>query len=116
MRILGLIYAGTATGERAAMASFVESTLGLRRVEIGWTDSDMFALPDGSHFGVADPRELGNTDRTIGFRVANLDEACADLGAAGIELDEPVENDRYRYVHFRAPDGKLYELVEDRLQ
>ena len=24
-----------------------------------------------------------------------------------------MENDRYRYTHFRAPDGRLYELVEE---
>ena len=30
------------------------------------------------------------------------------------EVGEPSENDRNRYVHFRAPDGKLYELVESR--
>jgi len=24
------------------------------------------------------------------------------------------ENARWRYTHFRAPDGKLYELVEER--
>jgi hypothetical protein len=29
-------------------------------------------------------------------------------------VDEPAENERQRYVHFRAPDGKLYELVEER--
>jgi hypothetical protein len=38
----------------------------------------------------------------------------AELRAAGVEVDEPAENDLQRYVHFRAPDGKLYELVEER--
>jgi len=114
MQILGLVFAGTATRQRAEMARFVEDTLGLQRVEIGGVDADAFALPDGSNFAVADPRGMGNTARTIGFQVDNLDHACAELRAAGIEVDEPAGNDRQRYAHFRAPDGKLYELVEDR--
>src|SRR5215207_6407819 len=35
--------------------------------------------------------------------------------AAPVEIAEPAESDRHRYVHFLAPDGKLYELVEERL-
>jgi glyoxylase I family protein len=55
---------------------------------------------------------MGSTDRSIGFLVADLDEAIAELRAAGVEVDEPAANDRQRYAHFRAPDGRLYELVE----
>jgi len=95
------------------MARFAHDTLGLRRTQIGGVEADMFALPDGSHFAVADPRGMGATDRSIGFRVERLDDAIAELRAAGVEVDDPAENDRQRYAHFRAPDGKLYELVED---
>lgn len=112
MRILGLVFAGTATAERAGMARFVEETLGLRRVQIGGVEADMFELPDGSQFAVADPRGMGNTDRSIGFLVETLDDAIAELRSAGLEVDEPAENDRQRYAHFRAPDGRLYELIE----
>jgi len=114
MEILGLVFAGSATGRREVMAAFVAETLGLPRVEVGGVSADMFALPDGSRFAVAGPREMGDTSRTIGFRVADLDAAVAELRAAGVEVDEPAANDDQRYVHFRAPDGKLYELVEQR--
>jgi hypothetical protein len=96
------------------MAVFVEDILGLRRTQIGGVEADLYALPDGSHFAVADPYGMGDTDRSIGFRVEHLDDAIVELRAAGLAVDDPVENDRQRYVHFRAPDGKLYELVEDR--
>jgi glyoxylase I family protein len=96
------------------MTRFVQDTLVLRCVQIGGVEADTFALPDGSHFAVTDPRGMGDTDRSIGFRVERLDDAIAELRAAGIEVDDPAENDRQRYAHFRAPDGKLYELVEDR--
>jgi glyoxylase I family protein len=114
VRVLGLVFAGTATGRRAEMARFVEETLGLPRVVIAGAEADLFALPDGSLFAVADPRGMGDTDRSIGFRVETLEDAIAELRRAGCEVDEPAENEHQRYVHFRAPDGKLYELVEDR--
>src|SRR4051812_27409006 len=103
MQILGLVFAGTATDRRTEMARFVAETLGLQRVELGGVEADAFALPDGSHFVVADPRGMGNTARTIGFQVDDLDRACAELRAAGVEVDEPAANDRQRYAHFRAP-------------
>jgi catechol 2,3-dioxygenase-like lactoylglutathione lyase family enzyme len=114
VKVLGLVFAGTATQERKAMAAFLSETLGLRRVEVAGAEADMFALPDGSHFAVADPRGMGETSRSIGFLVADLDTAIATLAAAGVETGEIAENEIGRYSHFRAPDGKLYELVEER--
>jgi hypothetical protein len=58
----------------------------------------MFALADGSHFAVADPRGMGETSRSIGFRVADLDEAIAALTAAGVETGMLAENDIGRYL------------------
>ena len=112
VRILGLVFAGTATGRRPEMAAFARDVLGLVPVQVHGADAEMFLLPDGSMFAVAGPRELGETSRSLGFLVADLDEAIADLASAGIEVDDVAENERFRYVHFRAPDGALYELVE----
>jgi catechol 2,3-dioxygenase-like lactoylglutathione lyase family enzyme len=115
MEVLRLIIGGTATGEREAMARFADEVLGLERSHVGGVSADMFTLPDGAFFAVAGPREMGDTSRTIGFLVADLASAVEELRAAGAEVDDEVgENDRFRYVHFRAPDGKLYELVEER--
>lgn len=113
MRILGLVFAGTATNERIEMTEFVEQTLGLKRVEVGGVEADMFELLDGARFAVSGPRGLGETDRSIGFLVESLADAVAELECAGVEVDAPAENDQQRYVHFRAPDGRLYELVEN---
>jgi catechol 2,3-dioxygenase-like lactoylglutathione lyase family enzyme len=114
VEILGLVFAGSATDRRPEMARFVGEVLGLEPVADGGVSADMFALPDGAFFAVAGPREMGDTSRTIGFLVADLTTAVGELRSAGVEVDEPAENDRHRYVHFRAPDGKLYELVEAR--
>ena len=56
MRILGLVFAGTATNARVEMTEFVEQTLGLKPVEVGGVEADMFELPDGANFAVAGPR------------------------------------------------------------
>jgi hypothetical protein len=44
--------------------------------------------------------------------VADPDEAITELRAAGITTDAPTSNALERYVHFSAPDGHLYELIE----
>jgi catechol 2,3-dioxygenase-like lactoylglutathione lyase family enzyme len=113
LRVLGLVFAGSPTERRAEMVRFALEILGLEPIEIG-SSADMFALPDGSYFAVAEPRAMGDTSRSVGFLVADLDEAIAELRSAGVAVGEPGENDRHRYAHFRAPDGKLYELVEVR--
>jgi catechol 2,3-dioxygenase-like lactoylglutathione lyase family enzyme len=114
MEILGLVFAGSATDRRPEMARFVADVLGLAPAAAGGVSADLFALPDGAFFAVAGPREMGETSRTIGFLVGALEQAVAELRAAGVEVDEPAANDRHRYVHYRAPDGELYELVEER--
>jgi catechol 2,3-dioxygenase-like lactoylglutathione lyase family enzyme len=112
LRILGLVFAGSATEQRTEMVRFAAETLGLERVRVDGTEADFFGLPDGSLFAIADPRGMGETSRSVGFLVEDLDEAVAELERAGIEVGERTQNDRHRYVHFRAPDGKLYELIE----
>jgi catechol 2,3-dioxygenase-like lactoylglutathione lyase family enzyme len=114
MRILGLIFAGSATEQRPELARFVADVLGLEQVAVDGASADMFRLPDGSTFAVSGPRELGETSRTVGFEVADLDEAVAELRTAGVETDGIAENSEFRYTHFRPPDGELYELVERR--
>ena len=114
MEILGLVFAGTATDRRAEMTRFLTDVLDLAPAAVEGADADMFELPDGSTFAVAGPRELGETSRTLGFLVTDIDEALTGLRAAGVEVDDAVANERFRYAHFRAPDGHLYELVERR--
>jgi catechol 2,3-dioxygenase-like lactoylglutathione lyase family enzyme len=113
VRILGLVFAGSATDRRPEMARFVGETLGLEQVPTAGVEADMFALPDGSRFAVAGPRDGGETSRTIGFLVEDVDQAVGELRAAGVAVGEPAENERQRYAHFHAPDGRLYELVEE---
>ncbi len=86
--------------------------LGLAPDDVPGVDADVFELPDGSWFAVT-PSEETSGERTVGFLVEDLDSAAAELRDACVDIDaEVVANERFRYVHFRAPDGQLYELVE----
>lgn len=114
MEVLGLAFVGSRTRSRAAMAAFVRDVLGIPVVSSAGMDADVFALPDGSALAVAPVDDDEAPERTVGFRVADIDAAAAELRAAGVEVDDEISSsDRQRYVHFRAPDGRLYELVED---
>lgn len=94
------------------MTRFVRDVLGLARVNVDGVEADLFKLPDGSSFAVASPGGMGESTRSLGFLVADLDEAIAELELAGVTIGTPTSNAVERYVHFTAPDGHLYELVE----
>lgn len=113
MRILGLCFAGTATDNRDAMRGFLQNVLGLSTTDVPGIEADWFDLPDGTAFAVASTGGMGETGRSIGFLVDDLDAALAELHEQGVEADDEVsENAVSRYAHFVAPDGRLYELVE----
>ena len=115
MDIQGIVFAGTGTQNRLQMATFVREVLGMASVTVAGVEADLFDLPDGSSFAVAPPQGMGTTDRSLGFLVGDIEEAVRELFAAGVPVDEDISgNARERYVHFRAPDGQLYELVERR--
>jgi glyoxylase I family protein len=94
------------------MARFVREVLGFAPADVSGIDADLFELPDRSTFVVADADEADG-ERTVGFRVEDLDAAIVELRAADVAVDNTIAaNERFRYVHFRAPDGRLYELIE----
>ena len=94
------------------MTRFVSDVLGVPRQQVEGVEADLFRLADGSSFAVASPGGMGDSARSLGFLVDDLDEAVAELAAAGVATDAPTANEVERYVHFTAPDGHLYELVE----
>ena len=116
MRITGITFVGTRTDARPAMAAFVRDVLGLSPVPpTDDMDAELFALPDGSSFAVTSGVPAGEDVRTIGFAVDDIEGARQALEAAGVWTDDDIAvDDRFRYLHFRAPDGCLYELVEER--
>jgi catechol 2,3-dioxygenase-like lactoylglutathione lyase family enzyme len=115
MQIKGITFVGTRTGARSEMGAFVRDVLRLAPTTVDGVDAEMFTLPDGSTFAVTSPDGPGDTDRTVGFLVEDVDDAARVLRAAGVTTDDEIaESATQRYLHFRAPDGHLYELVEDK--
>jgi glyoxylase I family protein len=111
--VKGIVFAGTATTARPEMRAFLREVLGMVPVSVTGVEADLFDLPDGSSFAVASPQGMGATERSLGFLVDDVDQAVAELAAAGVPVDSQVSsNERERYAHFTAPDGQLYELVE----
>jgi catechol 2,3-dioxygenase-like lactoylglutathione lyase family enzyme len=112
VRVTGLTFVGTRTSSRETMTRFVREVLGFATADVSGIDADLFELSDGSTFAVAVADEK-NGGRTVGFMADDLDAAIVELRAADVEVDDTIAaNERVRYVHFRAPDGRLYELVE----
>jgi catechol 2,3-dioxygenase-like lactoylglutathione lyase family enzyme len=114
VEILGLVFVGTASAQHDTMAEFCREVLGMTIAHDAGVTGDLFELPDDSRFAVVEEWEPGVAGRTIGFLVRDVGAAAAELRAAGVATDAVQENDRQRYVHFTAPDGRLYELVEEK--
>lgn len=115
MEICGIGFVGTQTQAGGKMSCFLQEVLGLTPITVDGVGAELFAAADGAVLAVAHAGEGDAAERTVGLVVDDLDGAVAELHAAGVETDGIAENARWRYTHFRAPDGKLYELVEERV-
>ena len=116
MHVRSLVWVGTRTTEYAATVAFFTEVLGLG-VHAAETDVAVLDVPDGATVEVFGPTSRHNrhlTHPVAGFLVDDLEGAAAELRAAGAEIVLPVQHGEPRsWMHFRAPDGFVYELVED---
>jgi catechol 2,3-dioxygenase-like lactoylglutathione lyase family enzyme len=100
------------------MVAFLRDTLGLT-LEFAEDGQWVFSLPDGAKTEVFAAQSPHNshfeTGPVVGFYVDDVLEASEELIAAGIEIVHgPIFDDESdaAWVHFRAPDGNLYELTQ----
>jgi catechol 2,3-dioxygenase-like lactoylglutathione lyase family enzyme len=116
LRVLSLVWVGTRTTEYAATVDFFKDVLGLG-VHSTEPDFAVLEVPDGATveiFGPTSPYNQHLVHPVAGFLVDSLDDALEELDAAGVEIVLPAQRGDVRsWVHFRAPDGFVYELVED---
>jgi catechol 2,3-dioxygenase-like lactoylglutathione lyase family enzyme len=118
MDVRRIAWLGVRTDHAEAMAAFLQTTLGLH-LEHSDEGQWVFSLPDGSkaevfssesphneHFGLAP---------VAGFYVDDVAAAAEELRRAHVEIVHgPVfaDDGDAAWVHFRAPDGNLYEFTQ----
>lgn len=115
MKVKGIVWLGTRTDQFEQMADFCRDMMGLSQttMEPGFA---VFEMPNGDQFELFGPQQLVNrfmTHPVAGFLVDDIVAARAEMEAKGIEFIGPIHGDSedYRWTHFRAPDGFVYELT-----
>jgi hypothetical protein len=115
MKAKGIVWLGTRTEHFEQMTDFCRSLLGMsqRLLQPGFA---VFELPNGDLFEVFGPDESENdfmTHPVAGLLVDDIAAARAELESKGIEFIGPIhgDTDDYKWTHFRAPDGFVYELT-----
>ena len=117
MRVARLAWLGIRTERRDEMARFLGEVLGLR-VDHEAADESVFVLSGGGKVEVFGPNvvdvEHFTTGPVAGFLVDDVAAAAEELRRAGTEiLSGPTHaGDDVAWVHFRGPDGYVYELTQ----
>jgi catechol 2,3-dioxygenase-like lactoylglutathione lyase family enzyme len=119
MQVHKLAWVGTRTSHDATTVAFFRDVLGLRTDHVApgfW----VLTLPDGGKVEVFGPESSINTHFTtgpvVGFLVDDVHAAAEELRSVGTEILLESDDDASgnAWVHFRAPDGNVYELTQDR--
>lgn len=116
MQVRKIAFVGTRTDRPEDMARFLERVLGLRPDHSG-DDMWAFRLPDGGIAEVFGPSKNDHftTGPVAEFLVDDVIAATEELRSAGVEIvfgPERSDEAGLAWVHFRAPDGNLYGLIE----
>ena len=118
MQIIKLAWVGTRTETFQATADFFRDALGLP-TSLDLPGFRVMKLPDGSKVEVFGPDSDSNrhftTGPVAGFLVDDVQAAAEELRTHGAEIlllkDEDESGNAW--VHFRAPDGNIYEFTQD---
>ena len=118
MEVRNIRWIGVPAKNYDAMAAFVHEVLGLRvnsqeptTVEFSTLKGDQIQI-----MAPGDPYYDFFTEQAAGpvplFEVDDVHLARRELVEAGIEVIGATSRDsRWEWIHFRAPDGNLYELA-----
>ena len=118
MEVRNIRWIGVPTENYDAMRELLERVMGLRvnfdeptTVELETTEGDEIQLmaPGDPYFDFFRDHARGPVPL---FEVDDVHAARAELEAAGIAIiGDPGRDRRWEWIHFRAPDGNLYELA-----
>jgi len=120
MNVLGIAWVGVAIDQVDTLLPFFRDVLGLRPeierphfVKLLARNGDVVELfgRGGKH----PPEQFAANQIVAGFLVDDIVAARQELAVAGIELLGDIHDGTraYRWQHFRAPDGSVYELCFD---
>lgn len=117
MRVKRLGWLGTRTEAASQTVNFFKEVLGLDMKKAG-EDFWVGQIPEGCLVEVFGPVSPHNrhftTGPVVGFVVDDVDAGAAELRRAGAEVFGPYRaDDGGAWVHFRAPDARVYELTQD---
>jgi catechol 2,3-dioxygenase-like lactoylglutathione lyase family enzyme len=118
MDVLGLRWVGVRSAEYEPMVRLFRDVMGMR-VEFSEQTTTELSLANGDRvqvFAPGDPYYEFFGEQAAGpvplFEVSDLDAARAELAAAGVSVIGEIGRDKtWEWLHFRAPDGNLYELA-----
>ena len=114
-------WVGVATERYTAMVDLLESTMGMQKrfeerttVEFATEDGDAIQImaPGDRYFAFFTEHATGPVPL---FEVDDVHQARGELESAGVQIiGEPGQDSDWEWLHFRAPDGNLYELASRR--
>jgi hypothetical protein len=121
VKVLRRCWLGIPAREYEPMVRLFRDVMGLA-VEFEEPTTTELSLPSGDRvqvFAPEDPYFAFFGKQMNGpvalFEVDDIEGAHADLSAAGIEIVGDIERDsNWEWLHFQAPDGRLYELASRR--
>ena len=116
MRVRGLVWMGVQTARFDEMSAFLRALTGATP-GIEESGFNLWALPNGDlvELFAAGRKPSFGSGPVVGFLVDDLEAARRDVEAAGAVVvgGYGPNEDGYRSIHLRAPDGNVYELVHD---
>jgi catechol 2,3-dioxygenase-like lactoylglutathione lyase family enzyme len=118
VKVEGLGWLGIRTERFEETARFFREVMGLEETR---RERDVvgFVFPDGAEVEVWRPEDefhsFFGTGPVVGLRVDDVEEARAEMEAAGVEFLGPVQrSEGAAWSHFRGPDGNVYEIIARR--
>jgi catechol 2,3-dioxygenase-like lactoylglutathione lyase family enzyme len=118
--VFGLSWVGIRTDDLERLCAFFQDVMGMHFVHHCAGDHAIYRMDNGDFVALYGPStkryETFSTGPVIGFRVGNIVSARASMEARSITFLGPTtvrDEGRWKYAHFRGPDKRIYELVEE---
>jgi hypothetical protein len=114
MNVQGLVFAGVGSADSGDVARFFADVLGVAVDADG--DVQRLVFPNGTSLALVPPDYVEPpSDTILGFLVDDVEAATEELSGRGVEPDgDLLSGYGFRYRHFRAPDGRRFELLDRR--